>query len=157
MNDYLFKGYHFSNISLGGNAEFFFDAGYIDIGNCPEVKAHWEIQRADGETEMYTVLNKTHPIGTYDDFPDRGISFNGFCFPSGNSCYLIIHMTVNPTDLRYNGTQITGVLNLPECFNSSNITDPMTLNIQGIHYHALFSRPSIRLLYLEYYYELRED
>ena len=37
---------------------------------------------------------------------------------------------ITPTDLRYNGAQITGVFNLPECF-SSNVTDTITLNIQG--------------------------
>ena len=39
-------------------------------------------------------------------------------------------MDVSPKDRRYNGPQITGVLNLPECFNSFNITDPITLQWQ---------------------------
>ena len=72
------------------------------------------------------MLNETYHYGRYDNIPDRGLSFHGDCF---GSCYF--YMTVNPIDLRYNGAQITGVFNLPECFNSSNITDPMTLNIQG--------------------------
>ena len=40
--------------------------------------------------------------------------------------------TISGDDLRYNGAQITGVFNLPECFNSPNVTDTITLNIQGI-------------------------
>ena len=74
------------------------------------------------------MLNETYHNGRDEDLPDRGISFDGLCIQS-DICYL--EMEVSPTDMRYNGAQITGVVNLPECFNSSNITDPMTLNIQG--------------------------
>ena len=96
-------------------------AYFIDIYDCSEFEAHWKIQRSDGETEMYTVFN--------EDIPDRGLSFYGHC---SDICDL--YMKISPTDMRYNGAQITGVLNLPECYNSSNITDPMTLNIQGTLY-----------------------
>ena len=79
---------------------------------------------------MHTVWNETyHYNGNYDDLPERELSFDGYC---GLSCST--YVTISPTDMRYNGAQITGVLNLPECFNSSNITDPMTLNIQGTLY-----------------------
>ena len=78
---------------------------------------HWEIQRAHGETKMYTMLNKT-----LEDI-NRGLSFSGYCFDI--DCYL--EMEVSPKDRRYNGAQITGVLNVQECFNSFNVTDPMTL------------------------------
>ena len=125
----IYLGRHFSNISLNGNAEFYFIASSIGIYNCRDVEAHWEIQRADGETEMYTVFNETYRYGRHDDLPDRGLSFHGDC---SRRCFL--YMTISPTDMRYNGAQITGVFNLPECFNSSNITDPMTLNIQGTLY-----------------------
>ena len=77
------------------------------------------------------MLNETYHYGRNEDLPDRGLSFDGYCY-SFFGCYL--YMEISPTDLRYNGAQITGVLNLPECFNSSNTTDPMTLNIQGIHH-----------------------
>ena len=73
------------------------------------------------------MLNETYYYGRYDDLPDRGLSFSRYCFAI--DCYL--QMELRPNDLSYNGAQITGVLNLPECFNSPNITDPMTLNIQG--------------------------
>ena len=99
-----------------------------DIYNCSEVEAHWKIQRADGETEVYTVVNETyHFYGRDDDLPDRGLRFGGYCHPYIDC---ILSMTISPTDIymRYNGAQITGVLNLPECFI---MTDPMTLNIQG--------------------------
>ena len=125
---FLIKGGHFRNISLSGNAEFYFEA--YPIFDCSKVEAHWEIQRSDGETEMYTVVNATYNRGS-DKLPERGLSFHGFCSPL-YACYF--HMTISPTDRRYNGAQITGVLNLPECFKSSNRTDPMTLSIQGIRY-----------------------
>ena len=76
---------------------------------------------------MYTVFSEAHSKGIRTDLSDRGLSFDGFCFLFDlDGCYL--HMTISPTALRYNGAQITGVLDLPECFNTSNITDPMTLN-----------------------------
>ena len=78
---------------------------------------------------MYTVLNETYRDGRRFDLPDRGLSFNVGCYR-----YCVFYIKISPTDMRYNGAQITGVLNLPECFNSSNITDPMTLNIQGTLY-----------------------
>ena len=123
--DYFFEGGHFSNISLYGNAKFYLRARFLY--DCSVFEAHWEIQRADGEAEVYTVLNETYYYGRYDHLPDKGLSFSGYCFAI--DCYL--QMELRPKDLTYNGAQITGVLNLPECFNSSNITDPMTLNIQG--------------------------
>ena len=125
-------------MSLNGNTEFYLRAYTIDIYDCSDVEAHWEIQRADGETEVYTVLNETYHYGRDEDLLDRGLSFDGLCHPIF-FCKLL--MTVNPIDLRYNGAQITGVLNLPECFNSSNITDPMTLNIQGTLYSGTKSVP----------------
>ena len=66
--------------------------------------------------------------GRDEEFPDIGLSFDGFC---DLLCHL--YMTISPTDMRYNGAQITGVFNLPECFNSPNITDTTTLNIQGMY------------------------
>ena len=109
--------------------EFNFGAYFISIFDCPDVEVHWKIQRSDGEIEVYTVLNETYRFGRQYYLPDRGVNVFGFCsFLEG--CYFNI-MKIRPTDLRYNGAQITGVVNLPECFNSSNITDPMTLNIQG--------------------------
>ena len=105
-------------------------ARYIDIYDCSEVEAHWKIQREDGEIEVYTVLNETYHDGRDELYlPDRGLSFYGYCFI--DNCRL--YMTISPTDMRYNGAKITGVFNLPECFNSSILTDPMTLNIQGTY------------------------
>ena len=76
----IYVGYHFSNISLNGHAEFRFIALLIDIYDCPEAEAHWKIQRADGETEVYTVLNETYHYGRDYDLPDRGLSFYGDCY-----------------------------------------------------------------------------
>ena len=74
---------------------------------------------------MYTVFSKPYPSRIAAILPDRGLLFSGYCFLYG--CFL--QMTISSIDMRYNGSQITGVLNLPECFNSSNTTDPLTLNI----------------------------
>ena len=116
-----------TNISLEGSAYFYIYGYYIDIHNCSGVEAHWEIQRADGNIEVYTVLNDTYHYTRY--LPDRGLETYTYYdyYYYFDSC-----LGVMPTDLRYNGAQITGVLDLPECFNSSNVTDTITLNIQGI-------------------------
>ena len=100
------------------------------------------------------MLNETYLYRRRDDLPDRGFSFGGDCHTLNfYGCYL--QMKVIPTDMRYNGAQITGVFNLPECFNSSNITDSMTLNIQGtlctlqLELHALF--------FIAYLYSRKEN
>ena len=100
----------------------------IDNYDCPDNEAHWELERADGELEVYTVLNDTYIYGRQEELPGTGLLFNGFCH---HYCHL--NMEISPTDDRYNGAQITGVFNLPECFNSSNVTDTITLNIQGMN------------------------
>ena len=114
-----------TNISLEGSAYFYMYGYNIDCYNCSEVEAHWEIQRADGNIEVYTVLNDTYHYHRY--LPDRGLETDVYC-----DYYLRMYLFVMPTDLRYNGAQITGVFNLPECFNSPKVTDTITLNIQGM-------------------------
>ena len=118
-------------------------AYYIDHYGCLDTEAHWEIERADGELEVYTVLNDTYRYGRREELPDMGLSFKGY-FIEGFS----LRMDISPTDLRYNGAQITGVFNLPECFNSSNVTDTITLNIQGMNFndHAFTTVTLINLL-----------
>ena len=115
-----------TNISLEGSVRFRMRIDYIDIYDCLGVEAHWEIQRADGNIEVYTVLLNDTYLDQY--LPDRGLNIFGNC---DFRCRL--YLDISPTDLRYNGAQITGVFNLPECFNSSNVTDTITLNIQGIY------------------------
>ena len=78
-NIIYFEGGHFSNISLYGNAKFYLRARFLY--DCSVFEVHWEIQRADGETEMHTVLNETYYYGRYDDLPDRGLSFSGYVLP----------------------------------------------------------------------------
>ena len=76
--------------------------------------------------EVYTVLNDTYHYTRY--LPGRGLeTYTYYYYYYFDSC-----LGVMPTDLRYNGAQIAGVFNLPECFNSPNVTDTITLNIQGI-------------------------
>ena len=112
---------------MAGEAYFSF---FADIHYCFELELRWEILRADGETEQYSVVDGIYRYrGNYDEeYPESGLEIDGYCnFP----LYCDIYATISPTDLRYDGAQITGVLSLPECFNSSNSSDTMTLNIQG--------------------------
>ena len=120
------------NISLEGSASFYFDAHRIDIYDCPDIEVRWEIQRADGEKEVYTIyiyiVNETYHYGRYVELPDRGVDIGGFCHG-----YCEADITISPTDMRYNGAMITGVVDLPQCFNSPHVTESFTLNIQGIY------------------------
>ena len=127
------------NISLEGSASFYFYAYIIDTYDCPDIEVYWEIHRADGEREVYTVLNETYHYGEYYvELSDRGVDIWGDC---GSFCEARI--TISPTDMRYNGAMITGVVYLPDCFNSPRVTDSLTLNIQGIHISS--NHPSIVL------------
>ena len=104
-------------------------AYHIDRYDCPEIEVYWEILRADRDIVIYTVLDDSYYYGRNEYLPGKGLQFDSFCH-FFYDCYFYFFIT--PTDLRYNGAQITGVFNLPECFNSSNVTDTVTLNIQGI-------------------------
>ena len=99
----------------------------IDIYDCPKIEGHWEIVREDGNIEEYTVVNDTYHYGRHESLLDRGVTFWGDCI---HRCRF--YLEIFPTDLRYNGAQITGVFNLPECFSSANVTDTLIINIQGI-------------------------
>ena len=111
------------NISLNGSAVLYIEAIHIGYYICDEFEVYWEIVRADAETERYTV---SHHYGTYENHQDRGLSFEGFC---DIECHQIL--TITPTDMRYDGAQITGVVNIPECYNTSNVTNITTIRIQG--------------------------
>ncbi|CAI8046248.1 hypothetical protein GBAR_LOCUS25556, partial [Geodia barretti] len=75
---------------------------------------------------MYTVVNYSdYPHGRHESITERGLSFGGYI-----ECDL--RLTITPTDLRYNGAKITGIVRLPECFNTSNTTNTTTLRIQGL-------------------------
>ena len=82
---------------------------------------------------MYTVFNETYitnyEYGRDEELPDKGLYFepDWYCY---SSCRF--DLTIRPTDLRYDGAQITGILDLPECFNNSIVTEPIILHIQGI-------------------------
>ena len=83
--------------------------------------------RADGEFEVYTVANQDeYDYGRYETLDDRGLSFAGYC-DFGCSPRL----TITPSDMRYNGAQIKGVVYLPGCYNATNTTDTTVLSIQG--------------------------
>ena len=117
------------NISLEDSVFLYLD-GCCFFHDCQDdIQIHWKIQRADGQTEVYTVLNETYTTnGRDEELPDRGLYFEqDWCY---SSCQF--DLTIHPTDLRYDGAQITGVLDLPECFEYSIFTESITLNIQGI-------------------------
>ena len=102
--------------------------------DCESLEAHWEIVRADGVIETYTVVDYTeNRHGRNKDFPKRGLltstSCHGFCY---------LYLSIAPTDLRYNEARITCVFNLPECYNTSNATEVTTLRIQGMHKSLAF-------------------
>ena len=84
------------------------------------MEAHWEIQRADGETEIYNETDYYH----HEELSKRGLYIEGYCN--------ILYLEVSPTDLRYDGAQITAILDLPQCYNGFNVTESIALNIQGI-------------------------
>ena len=112
-----------TNISLKGSVDFHIYGYRIDTYDCSKVEAYWKIQRTDGIIEVFNVLNNTYQ----DILLDRGLEWWTDCY---SLCEM--HLYAMPTDLRYNGAQITGVFYLPECYNSPNVTDTITLNIQGI-------------------------
>ena len=77
-----------TNISL---VRFRIRIDYIDIYDCLGVEAHWEIQRADGNIEVYTVLlNDTYHYGLDQYLPDRGLNIIGNC---DFRCRLYLEMT----------------------------------------------------------------
>ena len=66
---------------------------------------------------------------SYEKLADKGLYFWRDC------CFF--KLLIYPMDLRYNGAQITGVVNIPECFDSSNMTESVTVNIQGIYIYII--------------------
>ena len=117
-----------ANISQEGQACYDLRARYIDIYDCPETEVHWNIQRADGQAEIYTVVNNTYHYGRHDEYTERGLEVYGEC-----DYMCRAYLWITPVDQRYNGAQITGIVFLPECYNSPNITESMSLNIQGTY------------------------
>ena len=91
------------------------EAYYIDTYDCSEVEAYWEILRSDGDIVVYTVLNDDYSYGRNEYLPDKGLQFDNSCYCSFE-CYF--NLEIRPIDLRYNGVQITGVINMPQCFRS---------------------------------------
>ena len=85
--------------------------------------AHWKIVRADGEVELYNVLNGT----CNQNYPERGLNFAEYCL---KMC-CIFDMIVSPVDLRYNEAQITATADHPECYRNCTVSRSLTLIIYG--------------------------
>ena len=114
------------NISLEHTIYILFDV-CCDSGIFNDVEIHLEIQRDDGEIELYPILNETYHAEN-SKYPDRGLHFLASC---DNTC-CINDIIVSPTDLRYNGAQMTGIVDIQNCFDQPNVTKSITLNVQGI-------------------------
>ena len=100
----------------------------LDIYDCQEAEIFWDIVKRNGENEIYIVANHDeYRHGRHETMTDRGLSFGGYC----RRRFCDIELAITPTDLRYNEAHITGVVHLPECYNSSNTTNTTTLRIQG--------------------------
>ena len=118
-----------TNISLVDST--YLNVWAFDVYHCQEVYVEWEIVRADGEIEVYNATPQGYYYHSYysEEYPENGLSFSTLC---GFLFYCEMRLSLNPTDLRYNGAQFTCIFSLPEC-NTTNITDPTTVNIQGEH------------------------
>ena len=116
------------HISLSRNISLKMQAGYVDTYGCIEAEVLWQIEKADREIEVYIIRNHTY-YGEFDTFPDQGISLTmDYC----SKLYYYYQLTITPIDMRYDGAQITGVVNLLECFSVPNTTITTTFRIQGV-------------------------
>ena len=111
-----------TNLSLSGNV--YLNVRADEVHHCREVDVQWEIVRADGEVELYSAQPQRGYFYSY--FNGEGLIFS----IHRNIIYCQMQIHLSPTDLRYNGAQVTCNFSLPEC-NISNITNPTTVNIQG--------------------------
>ena len=120
-----------ANISLRGTAYFrFYEYHSIyDVHGCHDLEVRWEILRKDGLTELYTIINETYNHGRDLELQGSGLFIYGSQF---YHFLLESRLTITPTDLRYDGAQLRGVLDIPSCFNISS-SGNMTLNIQGYY------------------------
>ena len=119
------------NISLKGYAYSTFQFCCVNCNDTQDLDVFWEIRRADGRIETYTG-SELNGVDTseYPDHLDRGLELYGSCDFQDKTCYFLLR--IRPTDLQYNGAQITITLYLPVCYTGHNVTKTLTLNIQGI-------------------------
>ena len=68
---------------------------------CESLQAHWEIVRADGVIETYTVVDYTRERN--EDFRESGLRIDTHC----RSIICDLNLSIAPTDLRYNEALIT--------------------------------------------------
>ena len=107
-----------THISLEARLHLTFDVCCGDHIEPLDVDAHWKIQRANGEVELYTVLHGTRNYGN-QNYPERGLSFAEYC----SKLCCIFDMIVSPIDLRYDGAHITATADHPwNCIVSRSLT-----------------------------------
>ena len=86
----------------------------------------WKIVRADGEIEVYNATPQGDYYSYSKKYPEMGLLFSTEC----DIFWCVMKLELSPTDLRYNGAQITCTVSIPEC-NITRITLPTAINIQG--------------------------
>ena len=107
----------------------------VDFG-----EASLMIQRYNGELEIYSLTKTTHPTQYGFTFSgnigDSGFRYDGLCDYSENydhysESYCYIDVDFHPTDLHYDGAEITLQTHFPECYTTPNTSGVTTLHIQG--------------------------
>ena len=125
-NTGFFTNFDKTHISVEGRLHLTFDVCCGDRIEPQDLDAHWKIQRADGEVELYNVLNGTRNFGS-QNYPERVLSFAEYCL----KLCCIFDMIVSPIDLRYDGAQITATADHPECYRNCIVSRSLTLIIYG--------------------------
>ena len=126
------------NLSLNGliNVDMLvYEYGFTCIADIED--ASLEILRYDGELEMYSLTNNTSINHTGYGFvfdsagkiSDSGFSYAVICDNSQEYCYFNVEL--RPMDLRYDSSEISLLVYLPECYTTPNISGVTTLHIQG--------------------------
>ena len=123
------------NISL--NEEWYL---YPDIAtNCTGVDRDFieyslTILKSDGEVEVYSLNFTNYEEGEYIHYSgiivDSGLGYYGDCY-FYDSLACIIDIFFHPTDLRYDGAEVSVQVYFPECFDALHMTNFTRLNIQG--------------------------
>ena len=125
---------HNMNISLNGFTDMYVDV--YSLTCLADIVEASLIVRNDGELEMYSLINTTHYPAEYGfefggNISDSGFSYAGLCeyYDSHDRCY--INVMIRPTDLQYDGAELTLLVYLPECYTTPETSRITTLHIQG--------------------------
>ena len=130
------------NLSLNGLINvvmYVYEPGFTCIADIED--ASLKILRNDGELEMHSLTNNRSINHTgygvvFDsagNISDSGFSYAVVCqyryYLYQYYCYFNVEL--RPMDLRYDGSEISLLVYLPECYTTPNISGVTTLHIQG--------------------------